>query len=321
MADPIQPTKTLIVVCGPTATGKTKLGVALAHRFHGEVVSADSMQIYQGMAIGTAQPTEEEREGVPHHMMAIVPPSDNYSVARYVTEATQVVEDLFRRGIQPIIVGGTGQYIDALIKGQTFSAFRPETGHRQRLQAQAAAGGLSQLWADLQRIDPEAAARLHPHDEKRIVRALEVWYETGETISDHNRRTKAQPPRYRALTLTLAYENRADLYARIDRRVDEMLAHGLVDEIRGLLAAGVPADCTAMQAIGYKEMTAAVRSPDGDLLAAAEEVKLRSRQYAKRRLSWFRRDPEAHWIYLKTTPDFSAVVQDSTEFLRSEGLG
>ena len=193
----------LIVICGPTATGKTKLGVALAKALGGEVVSADSMQVYRGMPIGTAQPTAEERDGVPHHMMAMADPSENYSVARYVEEATACVEDIFARGKQPILVGGTGLYIDALCKGQTFSDFQPDSGLRAKLQAQAAQGGLPRLWADLERIDPEAAARLHPNDEKRILRALEVWYTTGKTISQHNRETQAVPPRYEALTITL----------------------------------------------------------------------------------------------------------------------
>ena len=234
--------KKLIVICGPTATGKTKLGVALAKALGGEVVSADSMQVYRGMPIGTAQPTPEERDGVPHHMMAMADPSENYSVARYVEEATACVEDIFARGKQPILVGGTGLYIDALCKGQTFSDFQPDSGLRAKLQAQAAQGGLPRLWADLERIDPEAAARLHPNDEKRILRALEVWYTTGKTISQHNRETQAVPPRYEALTITLTYADRQALYARIDQRVDEMMAHGLVKEIQALLAAGIPKD-------------------------------------------------------------------------------
>ena len=155
--------KKLIVICGPTATGKTKLGVALAKALGGEVVSADSMQVYRGMPIGTAQPTPEERDGVPHHMMAMADPSENYSVARYVEEATACVEDIFARGKQPILVGGTGLYLDALCKGQTFSDFQPDSGLRAKLQAQAAQGGLPQLWADLERIDPEAAARRQDH--------------------------------------------------------------------------------------------------------------------------------------------------------------
>ena len=170
----------IVVVCGPTASGKTALGVELALLAGGEVVSADSMQVYRDMVIGTARPTEEEMEGVPHHMMGIADPAENYSVARYVREATACVEDIFRRGKQPIVVGGTGLYLDALCQGREFSDFRP-AGARARLQAQAAQGGLGELWADLQRIDPQAAQTLHPNDEKRIIRALEVYRQTGKT--------------------------------------------------------------------------------------------------------------------------------------------
>ena len=314
--------KKLVIVCGPTATGKTKLGVALAKALNGEVVSADSMQIYRGMPIGTAQPTAEEMAGIPHHMMAIADPGENYSVARYVEEATACVEEIFARGKQPIVVGGTGLYIDALCKGQTFSDFQPDSGLRAKLQAQAAQGGLPRLRADLERIDPEAAARLHPNDEKRILRALEVWYTTGKTISQHNRETQARPPRYEALTITLTYADRQALYARIDRRVDEMLRQGLVQEIEALLAAGIPKDGTAMQAIGYKELVPAVASGDASAIkTAAEEVKLRSRQYAKRQLSWFRRNPKAHWIAVDQMENSSSVVVDSTDFLRENGVG
>ena len=309
----------IVIICGPTATGKTRLGVALAHRLDGEVVSADSMQIYRDMAIGTARPTPEEMEGVPHHMLAVADPTENYSVARYVQEASACVDDILRRGKCPILVGGTGLYLDALRSGRTFSAFRPESGQRDKLRERAAQEGLPALWKELQTIDPESAEKLHPNDEKRILRALEVWYETGETISAHNRRTQALPPRYEAAVIALTYRDRADLYARIDQRVDQMMERGLAREVKALLDAGVPRDCTAMQAIGYKELAGAV-AEGGNLQAAAEEVKLRSRQYAKRQLSWFRRDKEAHWILLEKNPNFTAVVQDSTEFLREKGL-
>ncbi|MDO4515735.1 MAG: tRNA (adenosine(37)-N6)-dimethylallyltransferase MiaA [Bacillota bacterium] len=309
----------IVIICGPTATGKTRLGVALAKKLNGEVISADSMQIYRHMAIGTARPSEEEMEGVPHHMMAVADPWENYSVARYVEEASACVDDVLARGKVPLLVGGTGLYIDALCAGRTFSAFRPESGHRERLRKIAARGGLPDLWRDLRRIDPEAAEKLHPNDEKRIIRALEVWYETGETITEHNRKTQAIPPRYEALTITLTYRDRQALYDRIDQRVDGMMAQGLAREVRELLAMGVPREATAMQAIGYKELADAVAN-NGDLAAAAETVKLRSRQYAKRQLSWFRRNPEAHWIFLENNPDFPAVVQDSTNFLREKGL-
>lgn len=310
----------IVIICGPTATGKTRLGVALAHRLNGEVVSADSMQIYRDMAIGTARPTPEEMEVVPHHMLAVADPRENYSVARYVQEASACVDDILRRGKCPILVGGTGLYIDALRSGRTFSAFRPESGQRARLQERAAREGLSALWKELQAIDPESAGKLHPNDEKRILRALEVWYETGETISAHNKRTQALPPRYEAAVIALTYRDRADLYARIDQRVDQMMEQGLAQEVKALLDAGVPRDCTAMQAIGYKELAGAVAS-GGDLKAAAEEVKLRSRQYAKRQLTWLRRNEAIHWIFWKKERDFPRALQISTEILTSEGLG
>ena len=309
----------IVIICGPTATGKTQLGVALAKALDGEVVSADSMQVYRHMAIGTARPTPEEMEGVPHHMMAVAEPEEAFSVARYVAEATPIVDDILARGKVPLIVGGTGLYIDALRRGQTFSAFRPESRVRERLQEQARNGELPRLFRELEAIDPEAAVRLHPNDEKRILRALEVWYETGETISEHDRRTRDLPPRYDGVTLALTYRDRAALYARIDRRVDRMMAAGLAGEVRALLDRGVPPDCTAMQAIGYKELAPAILS-GGDLTAAAEEIKLRSRQYAKRQLTWFRRDKSAHWLELDDPPDFSAVLRDSTEYLRQRGV-
>ncbi len=309
----------IIVVCGPTATGKTKLGVALAQRFHGEVVSADSMQLYRGMAIGTAQPTPEEMGGIPHHMLAVADPREPYSVGRYVEEAGRCLEDILRRGKQPILVGGTGLYIDSLLSGRDFSP-KPPGNSRARLQARAAQEGLQALWAELQGIDPAAAARVHPNDEKRILRALEVWYDTGETISQHNQRTQAVPPRYQAVTLILNYRERQDLYARIDQRVDEMMARGLLDEAKALLANRVPQDATAMQAIGYKELLPALagQCPLEDAVAL---VKLRSRQYAKRQLSWFRRNQGGKWFYLEKIPNFPALLQDSTDFVREKGVG
>ena len=309
----------LVIVCGPTATGKTRLGVALCKAFGGEVISADSMQIYRGMAVGTAAPTEEEMEGVPHHMIAVADPREPYSVARYVEEASRWVDDILARGKRPVVVGGTGLYLDALRRGQTFSAYRPESGCREALRRRAAAGELPALYEELCAVDPESARRLHPNDEKRILRALEVWHETGETISDHNRRTRDLPPRYRAAVIALTCRNRAALYERIDRRVDGMMARGLPEEVRALLAAGVPLDSTAMQAIGYKELAPAILAGE-DPAPAAEEIKRHSRQYAKRQLTWFRRDPAAHWILLEDEPDFSAVLRDSTEYLRQQGL-
>ena len=309
----------ILVVVGPTASGKTKLSVELALRHNGEVVSADSMQIYRTMNIGTAKPTPEEMKGVPHHMLDVARPEEDFSVARYVEMASTCIDDILARGKLPILAGGTGLYIDSLLSGRTFAAFRPESDLRARLQQQFAREGGAAMWQQLQQIDPEAAQRLHPNDEKRIIRALEVWYQTGKTISQHNRETQAIPPRYDALTIGLSFRDRADMWERIDRRVDVMMEQGLVDEVKMLLDRGVPAGCTSMQAIGYKEMVQAV-STGGDVLAAAEEVKLRSRQYAKRQLTWFRRNQATRWHQWGKEPDFMQALLTSTEFMKEAGL-
>ena len=230
----------ILVVVGPTASGKTKLSVELALRHNGEVVSADSMQIYRTMDIGTAKPTVEEMQGVPHHMLDVADPEEDFSVARYVEMAAACVDDILARGKLPILAGGTGLYIDSLLSGRTFAAFAPESPLRAQLQQQFQQEGSEVMWQRLREIDPEAAARLHPNDEKRIIRALEVWHQTGKTITQHNLETQAIPPRYDALTIGLAFQEREDMWKRIDRRVDEMMSAGLVEEVRALLARGVP---------------------------------------------------------------------------------
>ena len=309
----------ILVICGPTASGKTALAVELARRHHGEVVSADSMQIYRRMDIGTAKPTREEMWGVPHHMLDVADPEEDFSVARYVDMAAKCVDDILSRGKLPILAGGTGLYIDSLLSGRTFAPFQPDSPLRGQLEEQLRREGGAAMLARLAQVDPDSAARLHPNDEKRIVRALEVYQSTGKTISQHNLETQAIPPRYDALTLALAFERREDMWSRIDRRVDQMMDQGLVAEVQGLLDSGVPAKCTAMQAIGYKEMAAALLS-HGDVSAGAEEVKLRSRQYAKRQLTWFRRNKAARWLLWGREPDFEAALQTSTEYMEEFGL-
>ena len=309
----------VLVICGPTASGKTALAVALAQRFDGEVVSADSMQVYRGMDIGTAKPTREEMGGVPHHMIDVADPWEDYSVARYVDQAVPIVDGILARGKLPILAGGTGLYIDNLIAGRRFAPFPGRDGLRRQLQDRAEVEGLPALLAELARVDPESAARLHPNDGKRIIRALEVYLATGKTISQHNRESQAVPNRYTPLTIALNFRDRADLWARIDRRVDEMMARGLEGEVRGLLDRGISPQCTAMQAIGYKEMAAAIL--EGRPAAeGAEEVKLRSRQYAKRQLTWFRRNGDAHWFLWEGEPVFSSAVSFSTELILDSGL-
>ena len=309
----------ILVINGPTASGKTTLAVELALAHNGEVVSADSMQIYRRMDIGTAKPTLEEMQGVPHHMIDVADPEEDFSVARYVDMASRCVDDILARGKLPIVAGGTGLYIDSLLSGRTFAAFQPESPLRGQLEERLRAEGGQALLDELAKADPETAARLHPNDSKRIVRALEIFLSTGKTMSQHNAETLSIPPRYEALTLTLNFERREDMWQRIDRRVDVMMDQGLVDEVRSLLESGVPAKCTSMQAIGYKEMVAAVRD-GGDVCAAAEEVKLRSRQYAKRQITWFRRNQAAKWLLWGPSPDFEKARQASTEYLKEFGV-
>ncbi len=309
----------IVCVVGPTACGKTTLGVRIAQRCNGEVVSADSMQIYRGMTIGTAAPTAEEMEGVPHHMVAVADPSEQWSAARYAETAIPIVDDILRRGKLPVLVGGTGLWLDAVVRGHGFAGGCAGGRVRGELQARLEREGIAPLLEELRRIDPETAARLHIADEKRILRALEVYYETGETISAHNAATRALPPRYDAVWIGLRFADRQEMKALIDRRVDNMAEAGLVEEVERLLASGLPRSATALQAIGYKEFLA-VADGTATVEEALAEVKLRSRQYAKRQLTWLRRNPAIHWIEWKGGRDFDRAVQISTEILTAEGV-
>ena len=313
-------TPKIVCVAGPTACGKTTLGVLLAQRFHGEVVSADSMQIYRGMTVGTAAPTAEEMQGVPHHMIAVADPAEQWSAAEYVSRATPVVDDILARGKLPVLVGGTGLWMDALIRGHGFAKGHAGGAIRRELEARLEREGIAPLLEELRQVDPESAERLHPADTKRILRALEVYRETGRTISAHNAATRMIPPRYDAVWIGLQFADRADMKALIDRRVDKMVQEGLLDEVRALLAMGLPRNATAMQAIGYKEFLGVL---DGALTEpeAIELVKLRSRQYAKRQLTWLRRNPDIHWIFWEKDRDFARALQISTEILSASGLG
>ena len=310
----------IVCIAGPTACGKTTLGVLLAQRFCGEVVSVDSMQIYRGMTVGTAAPTAEEMQGVPHHMIAVADPAEQWSAAEYVSRATPVVDDILARGKLPVLVGGTGLWMDALIRGHGFAKGHAGGAIRRELEARLEREGIAPLLEELRQVDPESAERLHPADTKRILRALEVYRETGSTISAHNAATRMIPPRYDAVWIGLQFADRADMKALIDRRVDKMVQEGLLDEVRSLLAMGLPRNATAMQAIGYKEFLGVL---DGALTEpeAIELVKLRSRQYAKRQLTWLRRNPDIHWIFWEKDRDFARALQISTEILSASGLG
>ena len=287
----------IICIAGPTASGKTSLAVELAKELNGEVVSCDSMQVYRRMDIGTAKPTQEEMQGIVHHMIDVAEPEEDFSVSRYCRLASPIVDDIVARGKTAVIAGGTGLYMDSLIRGNAFAPF-PATGVREKLEAQADAEGMETMLNWLRSVDPESAARLHPSDRKRIIRALEVYLETGESITEHNRKTQEIPPKYTPLWLGLDFADRAELYHRIDLRVDILLEMGLISEIRNLLASGIPPKATAMQAIGYKEFVN-VLAGYGTIEEAAEEVKKSSRHYAKRQLTWFKRNKNIHWLTRK----------------------
>ena len=309
----------ILCVVGPTACGKTKMGILLAKQYNGEVVSVDSMQIYRGMTIGTAAPTIEEMDGVPHHMVAIADPEENWSVARFVEEADKCIEDILSRGKLPVLVGGTGLYLDAIIAGRTFAKGEAGGEIRAALEKRLAEEGIEPILAQLRAVDPESADRLPPADEKRILRALEVYLETGKTMTQHNLESRQIPNKYDPIYIGLAFTDRADMKALIDLRVDKMVEEGLIDEIRTLLARGLPRSCTALQAIGYKEFLSAMEG-EATLEEAIEEVKLRSRQYAKRQLTWLRRNPEIHWILWEKERDFSRALRLSTDFLAPYAL-
>lgn len=284
----------IICVVGPTASGKTALSVELAKQLDGEVISADSMQIYRGMDIGTAKVTAQEMGGIPHHMLDVAEPWERFSAARYVETADPILQDILHRGKTAVIVGGTGLYVDALISGRSFAPY-PETGRRQALEREAQEKGIEYMLCRLRQVDPTSAERLHPADRKRIIRALEIYEETGETMTQHDQESKMQPDKYYPLWIGLSFEPRQLLYQRIDLRVERMLEQGLEQELQRLLRSGVARDATALQAIGYKELIPVLEGKI-ELSEAEVQIKQGSRRYAKRQLTWFRRNQKIHWI-------------------------
>ena len=311
--------RTVIVITGPTASGKTSLGVSLALALGTEVVSADSMQLYRGMDIGSAKPTREEMRGVPHHMIDVADPAEDYSVSRWVENAAACCDALLAGGKTPVIVGGTGLYIESLLSGRDFSAAPGDSGVREALGAEYDALGGAAFREKLRLVDPERAEKLAPGDKKRLVRAMEVYTLTGETITEHDEKTGKRPKKYDAVKIALSFADRGMLYDRINGRVDKMVADGLFDEVKGLLDSGLSPDCTAMQAIGYKE-PAAYFAGEITKDEATELIKLSSRRYAKRQLTWLRRDETVKWYEWPSSPDFNEARRFSTEYLHSCGL-
>ncbi len=298
---------TVIVITGPTASGKTPLGVSLALALKSEVVSADSMQLYRGLDIGSAKPTGKEMRGVPHRMIDVADPWEDYSVSRWVESAAACCDALLAQGKTPVIVGGTGLYIESLLSGRDFSAAPGDSGLRERLGAEYDALGGAAFRERLRTVDPERAEKLAPGDKKRLVRSMEVFLLTGETITAHDERTKLLPPRYASRRFALTWKKRETLYERIRQRVDEMMTAGLAEEVERLLQSGLSEKSTAMQAIGYKEIAAALRG-ECTMADAVETVKRESCRYAKRQLTWLRRDKELVWLPREDYPTEDSLL-------------
>ena len=313
----------ILAIVGPTAGGKTALSVALAKRAGGEVISCDSMQIYRGMDIGTAKPTEEEMRGVPHHLLDIAAPEEAFSVCDYVSAATAAADDILSRGKLPIFCGGTGLYLDAFLRGGVADSPAGDPALRAALTESASADGGAALFEELRRCDPESAAAIHPNNLRRVIRAVEIYRLTGVPKSEWDRRSRTFPPRYDAVVLGLCYHDRALLRARISARVDEMLAAGLAEETRRLWEAGVfEKSPTAAAAIGYKELLPYLRG-ECTLAAAAETLKTATAQYAKRQMTWFAAKDYVTWIPADEAGKvrkFEEIVNNAVAICHARGI-
>ncbi len=293
------------IIAGPTASGKTAVSVAMAKMLKAEVVSADSMQIYADISIGTARPNVDEMDGVPHHLLGFLPLDEKYSVAHYVEDATRVFADIYARNSLPLMCGGTGLYIQSFVQNIRFFEQAPNEELRTQLKQRLIEIGSRSLLEELHSIDPKTAERLHVNDHNRIMRALEVFYTTGQTISEQARLSKAQPSPYTPCLFLLNFRDRTKLYARIDRRVDLMLENGILDEARRMLT--INPDATALQAIGYKELLPYLRD-EATLDDVVEKLKVSTHHYAKRQISWFNRMEDVRTVFVDDYPDYDAVI-------------
>jgi len=301
----------LLVVGGPTASGKTKLAVDLARALGGEIICADSMQVYKGMEIATAAPTQEEREGIPHHLFGFLEPDESFSVAEYTRLAGAAIEEVAGRGALPILCGGTGLYISCLVNGIELCHTSGENADMwARLREIAAQKGPDHLWDMLNSVDPELAANLHPNNLGRVIRAIEVYEETGLPMSEWQRRSKLKESPYNVCFLALRYADRQLLYKRIDRRAQLMLEQGLLDEVKTMAARGITG--TAMQAIGHKEFAAHLNGEQTQT-EAVQTLKTRTRQYAKRQLTWLRRDERITWLEPDSFESYDQLLETATQ--------
>ena len=312
----LQP-NTLLVVAGPTASGKTALAIELAKAVGGEIVSADSMQIYRGMDIATAKPTPEEMAEVPHHLIGFWPPEKPFSVAQYAILAREKIDDILRRGRVPVLCGGTGLYIKAIVD---HIPYEEETGEdaalRERLRRQAQDEGNLAVWRQLQAMDPQTAERIHPNNLGRVIRAIEVMQVSGRSIREQEERSRQAPCPYHVIQIGLRYRNRENLYERIGRRVDAMAEAGLPEEARAVRQQGLTA--TAAQAIGYKELYDWM---DGTLPLeeALENLKRSTRRYAKRQLTWFGADARIRWIEPDALQAGETVTEQAMKIIENDG--
>ena len=303
----------LLAVVGPTASGKTRLSIRLAHLLDGEIISADSMQMYRGMDIGTAKPTREEMEGIPHHLIDILGPEETFSVADYAARVRPLIREISARGKLPMLVGGTGLYVRAITQHIQFSPMASDPALREELRALAQREGNGAVYAILRDCDPETASALHENNLGRVIRAIEVYRLTGITMAEQIRRSRPEEPPYRCCILGLTFRDRQKLYDRIDLRVDRMLEAGLAEEARRVLE-GKPSS-TAAQAIGYKELRGYLAGEES-LEKAAGRLKQESRNYAKRQLTWFRRDPAVQWLEADAFPDEDALLAEALARVR-----
>jgi tRNA dimethylallyltransferase len=308
----------LLGIVGPTATGKTELGMLLAEALGGEIVSADSMQLYRGMDIGTAKPTVEQRARVPHHLLDIIAPDEPFSVVDFRERADAALEDIWQRGRQPILVGGSGLYLRAVIDEMDFSRVPPDRELRRRLREEAATNGLPALHARLSKVDPAAAARIHPNDEKRIIRALEVAHQNGQTTKTQRHEDSVDRPRsmrYNTAQFGLTVA-RQELYRRIEARVDAMLAAGLVEEVRGLLERGYREGLVSMKGLGYAQFAPCLRG-EISFEETVRRLKRDTRRFAKRQLTWFRADRRIRWVEVDQAAGAPGVAEIVLEEWRS----
>lgn len=305
----------LVVIAGPTASGKTALAVELCRRFDGEVISADSMQVYDTLRVGTARPSAEEQQGIPHHMMGFLPPDASYSVAKYAEQAHQAIRDVHARGKLPVLCGGTGLYIQAVTENLSYEEQPENRAVRDRLRERIIQEGGEALLAELALVDSQTAARLHPNDHGRIIRALEIVQTTGRTITEQNKESRREASPYHVCGLRLEFHDREKLYDRINRRVTVMLANGLIDEAEWLRTQ--PNTDTVRQAIGYKELEPYLNG-EVSLEQAADALRQGTRRYAKRQLSWFRRCKDMYSIFMDDPDPVLQAVDVVTRFLGKE---